>query len=47
MPSGRWGKARKAYHLLGREGEWQTYLNELLNQHGRKYKLVPMLKNLR
>src|SRR6266568_4019318 len=40
-------KARKAYHLLGREGEWQTYLNELLNQHGRKYKLVPMLKNLR
>ena len=40
-------KARKAYHLLGREGEWQTYLNELLNQHGRKYKLVPMLKALR
>ena len=39
-------KARKAYHLLGREKEWQTYLDELLSQHGRKYKLVPMLKAL-
>lgn len=27
--------------------EWQAYLSELLNQHGRKYKLVPMLKALR
>ena len=27
--------------------EWQTYLDELLSQHGRKYKLVPMLKALR
>jgi uncharacterized Zn finger protein len=39
-------KARKAYHILGSEAEWQTYLNELLRQHGRKYKLVPMLKAL-
>lgn len=39
-------KARKAYHILGREKEWQTYLDELLSQHGRKYKLVPMLKAL-
>jgi len=40
-------KARKAYHLQGRKEEWQTYLDELLSQHGRKYKLVPMLKALR
>ena len=40
-------KARRAYQILGREEEWQTYLNELLSQHGRKYKLVPMLKALR
>ncbi len=40
-------KARTAYRELGREEEWQAYLNELLNTHGRKYKLVPMLKALR
>ena len=39
-------KARKAYQILDRTEEWQTYLNELLIQHGRKYKLVPMLKTL-
>ncbi len=40
-------KARAAYRALGHEEEWQAYLNELLSQHGRKYKLVPMLKALR
>ena len=39
-------KARRAYQILGRKEEWQAYLNELLIQHGRKYKLVPMLKTL-
>ena len=39
-------KARKAYQILDRKEEWQAYLNELLIQHGRKYKLVPMLKTL-
>jgi uncharacterized Zn finger protein len=39
-------KARTAYQALGRDEEWQTYLNDLLNRHGRKYKLVPMLKAL-
>ena len=39
-------KARRAYHILGRTEEWRGYLNELLTQHGRKYKLVPMLKTL-
>ena len=40
-------KARTAYLATGREKEWQAYLGELLTQHGRKYKLVPMLKALR
>jgi uncharacterized Zn finger protein len=40
-------KARTAYRALRREEEWKAYLNELLNRHGRKYKLVPMLKALR
>ncbi len=40
-------RARKAYHMLEHKEEWQTYLDELLRQHGRKYKLVPMLKALR
>jgi uncharacterized Zn finger protein len=39
-------KARKAYYIQGSEKEWQTYLDELLSQHGRKYKLVPLLKAL-
>jgi uncharacterized Zn finger protein len=39
-------KARTAYGALGREKEWQAYLSELLTQHARKYKLVPMLKAL-
>src|SRR3989440_2766449 len=40
-------KARTAYRATGHEKEWQAYLGELLTQHGRKYKLVPMLKALR
>ncbi len=40
-------KARTAYRALGHEEEWQAYLSELLSRHGRKYKLVPMLKALR
>lgn len=39
-------KARKAYQILGRTEEWRAYLDGLLIQHGRKYKLVPMLKTL-
>jgi uncharacterized Zn finger protein len=45
--SANWlAKARKAYSMQGREAEWHTYLDELLIQHGRKYKLVPMLRAL-
>jgi uncharacterized Zn finger protein len=40
-------KARIAYRATSHEKEWQAYLSELLNRHGRKYKLVPMLKALR
>lgn len=40
-------KARKAYQMLEHNEEWQTYLDDLLSQQGRKYKLVPMLKALR
>lgn len=44
----RWlGKARRAYRGTGREKEWQAYLDELLARHGRKYKLVPMLRALK
>ncbi len=44
----RWlGKARDAYRASGHEKEWQAYLAELLARHGRKYKLVPMLRVLK
>lgn len=39
-------KARTTYRALGREEQWQTYLNELLSLHWRKTTLVPMLKVL-
>jgi uncharacterized Zn finger protein len=39
-------KARTAYQNAGREAEWRDYLAELLAQHIRKYKLVPLLKAL-
>ena len=43
----RWlGKAKAAYQAAGREEEWRTYLEALLERHQRKYKLVPMLEEL-
>ena len=39
-------KARTAYQALGCKEEWKSYLSDLLSRHGRKYKLVPMLKAL-
>jgi uncharacterized Zn finger protein len=45
--AGKWlAKARTAYQASSRNGEWQVYLNGLLSTHGRKYKLVPILKGL-
>jgi uncharacterized Zn finger protein len=43
----RWlERARSAYRAAGREAEWHAYLRELIAQHQRKYKLVPMLRAL-
>ena len=44
----RWlALARDAYRIAGREAEWQAYHQELLAAHGRKYRLVPLLQQLR
>jgi uncharacterized Zn finger protein len=44
----RWlARVRDAYRAAGREQEWQAYRQELLAQHGRKRKLVPLLQALR
>ena len=44
----RWlGYAREAYRVAGCEHDWQTYLQELIVRHARKYKLRPMLEALR
>ena len=39
--------ARDIYLQHGRSAEWQAYLNGLLETHARKYKLVPMLREIR
>jgi uncharacterized Zn finger protein len=44
----RWlAQARQAHHNAGTEDEWRSYLNGLLQQHHRKYKLRPLLEALR
>ena len=40
-------KAHRAYQTLNRNDEWEAYLNGLLQLHGRKYKLVPLLKEMK
>jgi uncharacterized Zn finger protein len=40
-------KAREIYQSHDRLDEWRVYLDHLLDTHGRKYKLVPMLKQIR
>ena len=39
--------AHDIYRQHGRLNEWQAYLAGLLELHGRKYKLVPMLRGIR
>lgn len=39
--------AHEIYQQHQRQQEWQTYLDKLLATHRRKYKLVPMLQNIR
>lgn len=44
----RWlAHARDAYRAAGREPEWRAYHQHLLTLHGRKYRLVPLLQQLR
>lgn len=38
--------ARDIHVQHGRQVQWQTYLTGVLDRHGRKYKLVPMLRAL-
>jgi uncharacterized Zn finger protein len=45
-PAAWLAKAKAAYIVAGRQDEWQDYLDELLDTHRRKYKLVPLLKAL-
>jgi uncharacterized Zn finger protein len=39
--------ARDIYQQHNRLPEWQRYLDSILQTHQRKYKLVPMLRNIR
>lgn len=39
-------RAREIYLQHGRQAEWERYLNQLLQMHARKYKLVPLLRAL-
>ncbi len=39
--------ARDIYLLHNRQADWHNYLNSILDKHARKYKLVPMLRNIR
>jgi uncharacterized Zn finger protein len=44
----RWlEKAALAHEVVGREDAWWACLDELIERHRRKYKLVPLLKALR
>ncbi|HET8847109.1 MAG TPA: hypothetical protein VFN35_36955, partial [Ktedonobacteraceae bacterium] len=40
-------KAHQAYQVLKHDEEWQAFLNELLQIHRQKYKLVPLLKAIK
>jgi uncharacterized Zn finger protein len=37
-------RVRKAYLAAGREADWQAYLAEIRDRHGRKYKLMGLLE---
>ena len=43
----RWLRhARDAYRAAGRQADWQSYLRDLRERHGRKYKLMGLLEAL-
>jgi uncharacterized Zn finger protein len=39
-------RARTAYDMLGRNDVWNAYLDELLERHTHKSKLLPLLRAL-
>lgn len=39
-------KVREAYQAAGRQDDWQTYLDTIRRDHGRKYKLMGLMKEL-
>lgn len=39
-------RARDAYRAAGREDDWRAYLAGIRDEHGRKYKLMGLLKDL-
>lgn len=39
-------RARDAYAMAGRESDWKAYMRDLRDRHGRKYKLMGMIKGL-
>ncbi len=40
-------RVKEAYTIMGREAEWRSYLEGLIERHKKKYKLRPMLEELR
>jgi uncharacterized Zn finger protein len=40
------GLAKTAFLASGQAQQWQEYLDALLEQHRRKYKLMPFLREL-
>jgi uncharacterized Zn finger protein len=40
------GKAKAAYGVSGRQTEWLTYYQQLVQTHGRKYNLMGLLQKL-
>lgn len=39
-------KVREAYQAAGRQHDWQTYLDAIRRDHGRKYKLMGLMNEL-
>jgi uncharacterized Zn finger protein len=40
------GKVKAGYQVSGRQAEWLAYYQELVQSHGRKYKLMGLLQTL-
>jgi uncharacterized Zn finger protein len=40
------GKAKAGYGVSGRQAEWLAYYQQLVQTHGRKYKLMGLLQKL-